>query len=399
MDAFWQDHLAHEPGLAPYLTVLARKFLRSGVIPQTVTLGAVPAQPPLRHALDFIFGGSDVTRGKVVVRLPERLRTTAALQSLAACLGLAPEPDERAEVAAAVNTAILRQGLQYPQYVDLLQSPQMAEAWARLFRQQAEAERLLHGLLRAVAILEGNQGAITLSQLGADALQDSKALRSGALLKLLITMLAWRAEAEEATPAQLLARFGVIGNPYTTLVLLYGPIAYEDTQGRVWDWPAQLHAAGQVAALTWEQVQAIRQIQLTGPVAGVITSENAAPFHRLVEARTPAVCVYTEGYPNMAVSRVLAHLAAAGLVARHWGDRDLDGLRIAACVARVIPVELYGQEPVVQESGALRPLTAPQRVRAQAYLDAHPDFPFRAALADTLQHGWVEQESFFCLSR
>jgi hypothetical protein len=396
MDAFWQDHLAHEPGLAPYLTVLARKFLRSGVIPQIVTLGAVPAQPQLRHALDFIFGGSDGTRGKVVVRLPERLRTEASLRALVACLGLAPEPDERAVVAAVVTTAIMRLGLQYPQYVALLQSPQMAEAWTRLFRQQAEAARLLLGLLRALAILEANRGAITLSQLGADALQDSKALRSGALLKLLITMLAWRAEAEEATPAQLLARFGVIGNPYTTLVLVYGPIAYEDTQGRVWDWPAQLHAAGQVAALTWEQVQAIRQMQLTGPVAGVITSENAAPFHRLVEARAPAVCVYTEGYPNMAVSRVLAHLAAAGLVARHWGDHDLDGLRIAACVARVIPVELYAAG--VPESGALRPLTAPQRVRAQAYLDTHPDFPFRAALADTLQHGWVEQESFFCLS-
>ncbi len=231
----WQDHLAHEPGLAPYLTVLARKFLRSGVIPQTITLGMVPEQPQVRRALEFVFGGSDGTSGKVVVRLPERLRTEASLLDLAACLGLGPEPHERADVAAAVTTAILRLGLQYPQYVALLQSPRLAEAWTHLFRQQAEAEQVLQGLLRAVAILEANRGAITLSQLGADALHDSKALRSGALLKLLITMLACRAEAEEATPAQLLARFGVISNPYTTLVLLYGPIAYEDRQGRVWD--------------------------------------------------------------------------------------------------------------------------------------------------------------------
>ncbi len=146
-------------------------------------------------------------------------------------------------------------------------------------------------------------------------------------------------------------------------------------------------------------MQAIRQIRLTGAVTGVITSENAAPFHRLVEARASAVCVYTEGYPNLAVSRVLAHLAAAGLVARHWGDSDLDGLRIAACLARVIPLELYAPDPGALAHDRLRPLTAPQRARAQAYLDAHPDFPFRAALAATLQSGWVEQESFFCLFR
>jgi len=86
---------------------------------------------------------------------------------------------------------------------------------------------------------------------------------------------------------------------------------------------------------------------------------------------------------------MLAHLAAAGLVAHHWGDSDLDGLRITACVARMIPVELYGQNLGAQERGRLLPLTATQRERAQAYLDAHPEFAFREELAYTLQHGWM----------
>jgi len=127
------------------------------------------------------------------------------------------------------------------------------------------------------------------------------------------------------------------------------------------------------------------------PVQNVITSENAAPFHRLVEQRPPSVCVYTGGYPNSAVMRVLRLLAEAGLRARHWGDTDLDGLRIAECVARAIPVELAVQD-AVRRVDRLIPLDEVRRRRAEAYLAAHPEFPFRDALACTLRHGWLEQE-------
>ena len=152
--------------------------------------------------------------------------------------------------------------------------------------------------------------------------------------------------------------------------------------------------SGPGRAVTWEQVQGMRTLKPAAAVDGVITSENAAPFHHLVETRATAICVYTEGYPNTAVTRILHLLAQSGLRARHWGDTDLDGLRIAARVARAIPVELYRQGPEILAAARARliPLTDDQRDRAIAYLQVHPEFPFRANLEQTLRDGWLEQE-------
>jgi len=387
----WREQLEREPEIRPHLERLARKFIRTGVAPKSFTFNLGPSQPAVRRALEFLFGGGRWMDGKLVVQLPERQRAVDALQALADHLGVvsAAEMDGRGEAVPA--KVLLRQKLLHPGCGRLLDVLGQSEDLARLFRSRTQAEGLLDGLLRAVERLRDNHAAITLSQLGADALQDSKALRAGALRKLLVAMLALEAEAEDDDPAQVLGRFGVIDNPYTTLALLYGPVAYGDADGRVWDWPARLHGAGQAAALTWEQVQGMRAFHLLSPVQNVITSENAAPFHRLVEQRPPSVCVYTGGYPNSAVMRVLRLLAEAGLRARHWGDTDLDGLRIAECVARAIPVELAVQD-AVRRADRLIPLDEVRRRRAEAYLAAHPEFPFRDALACTLRHGWLEQE-------
>jgi hypothetical protein len=375
------------------LAVLARKFVRTRVVPKSINLGSVP-EHNVRRALEFLFGGGNRKDGKFVVQLPERLRSAEVLQALADRLGIVAEPQSDKTDKTALTTALLRQGLIHPEYAPLLETLRSTDDLTRLFRNQANAEDRLAGLLRAVQTLESNQTTITLSQLGATALNDSKALRSGPLRKLLVTMLSTLAEIEDEDPAKVLARFGVIDNPYTTLALLYGPVVYKNVNGHEWNWPEQLHAAGQAAALTWEQVQGMRVLRPTSPVAGIITSENAAPFHRLVETRSPSICVYTEGYPNAAVTRVLALLAQSGLRARHWGDTDLDGLRIAECVSRVIPTELHCQDHGTLDTlkDRLIPLTDPQRTRATAYLASHPDFPFRSTLTYSLQHGWLEQE-------
>ena len=394
MDTLWREHLDREPGIAPYLTVLARKFVRTGVIPRSFTFNPEPEDSHVRRALEFLFGGGNRKDGKLVVKLPERLRTTDALQALADFLGVVAELHEGDDDVAGLATAVLRQELLHPRYAEMLKKIGVSEDLRRLFQKYTDAEKRLHGLLCAVERLENNRTAITLSQLGAEALNDSKSLRSGALLKLLVNMMAWVADSEDDSPERILARFGVVDNPYTTLALLYGPVAYEDTSGRMWNWPAQLHAAGQAVALTWEQVQGMRKLYPVAPVEGVITSENAAPFHRLVEHRSPSICVYTEGYPNTAVVRVLELLAQSGLRARHWGDTDLDGLRIAEYVSRAIPMELHCQDRHTLETfrDRLIPLTDTQRDRANAYLSTHADFRLRESLAYTLQHGWLEQE-------
>jgi hypothetical protein len=375
------------------LATLARKFVRTGIVPQSINLGSIP-EHNVRRALDFLFGGSNQKNGKFVVQLPERLRSAQALQTLADQLGVVAEPVPDKDFEVELTRSILRQKLLFPRFAPMLDTLKSTDVLVRLFRDGADAERLLSGLLCAVQQLESNRSAITLSQLGADGLNDSKALRSGSIRKLLVMMLSILADAEDDAPAQVLARFNVVDNPYTTMALLFGPVAYDDAAGHEWRWPTELHAAGQAAVLTWEQVQSMRTIRPVSSVQGVITSENAAPFHHLIASRSSAVCIYTEGYPNSAVTRVLQLLAQSGLRARHWGDTDLDGLRIAECVSRAIPLELLYQDHGTVElfRDRLIPLTDSQRDRAAAYLAAHPDFPFRDALTYSLQHGWLEQE-------
>ena len=391
MISFWREHLEREPELKPHLERLARKFVRTGAIPRTFTFNLGTDPIAVRRALEFLFAGGRRTGDKLIVQLPERLRTTEALRALADLLNVVPDETSVTKGEADLAKALLRQKLLHPGCADLIDAIEASGELARFFRRQTQAEAALNGLLRAVERLQNNRSPITLSQLGADVLQDSKALRAGALRSLLVTLLVTLDQTEDDDPAQVLARFGVIDNPYTTLALLYGPVAYVDASGRVWDWPAHLHAAGQAAALTWAQVQEMRALHLTSPSAVVITSENAAPFHQLVERREAAICVYTEGYPNSAVMHVLSLLAQAGLRARHWGDTDLDGLRIAACIARAIPVELV-REDAASFAGRRIPLSEAQRQRAEAYLATHPDFIYRDALAETLRHGWLEQE-------
>lgn len=184
MTSLWRQHLEREPGLGPHLERLARKFIRTGAVPKSFTFNPGPGQPAVRRALEFLFGGGRWADGKLVVQLPERLRTTEALQALADHLGVAPAaaPDGSGEAVPA--TALLRQKLLHPGCAWLLDAFGRSDDLARLFRVQPQSEALLDGLLRAVEQLRDNRAAITLSQLGADALQDSKALRSGALRSL-----------------------------------------------------------------------------------------------------------------------------------------------------------------------------------------------------------------------
>jgi hypothetical protein len=121
-----------------------------------------------------------------------------------------------------------------------------------------------------------------------------------------------------------------------------------------------------------------------------VTSENAAPFYRLAEQKTPSL--YTEGYPNLAVKTLLRHFAAAGLTAQHWGDTDLDGYRIAEQIARCIAMTFYAAPP----HAPITPLSLDnqQRQRLTAFIARHPDFPYLQQLHHTLLNGWIEQEQF-----
>lgn len=249
---------------------------------------------------------------------------------------------------------------------------------------------------RALSALADGAEPLGLAELGARFFGSSKALRSGEVRRLLVDGLAVLADAEEdaAEPALLLRRFGVCDNPTALKVTLFGPFRLRK-RGRWLDWVEQLHALGESATLSLGNLDGVDRVELAGDGAIVHTSENETPFCRLVREQFPEPVIYTEGYPNAAVRRLLRLLPPATAV-RHWGDSDLDGLRIADILAATRPLELWrcGLAELQRQRPRLLPFSDAQSGRARRWLAAHPDFRFRAELGFSLAHGWLEQESW-----
>lgn len=172
---------------------------------------------------------------------------------------------------------------------------------------------------------------------------------------------------------------------------LFGPLAYVKG-GERFDWVAQLHARGETATLSWDNLHGIDALVLPADTP-VITCENETPFNALIREGFPALYIYTAGYPNTAVTRLL-HLLPAETAIQHWGDTDLDGLRIAAMLHQIRPVRLWRCDlaEVQRHLTDLRLLKPAPQEKAERYLAQHLDFPFKDELVFTLAHGWLEQE-------
>lgn len=101
--------------------------------------------------------------------------------------------------------------------------------------------------------------------------------------------------------------------------------------------------------------QSIRRIELPKAAAYVLTIENLTTFHEIAMGKVgmpSGLILYTAGMPSPALLRVygpcLEIALASGHRSRlHWGDIDLGGFRIAACLARAhsSPLRLWGMDP------------------------------------------------------
>lgn len=389
---FWQERLDRCPAMRPWLARAARTALRREAMPASLTLGEVPADRTVRQALEALFGPCREIQGRLVAALDDGLRTRGHWLPLATLLGLEPAGPGAAKdrTEARTERALQRLKVLHPGDLEFIGQLRDTEALHRFCAASDAAERELAALFDALARLRQTPGGITLSELGAQCLNDSKALRTGRLRQALELLLRVRSDAADAPDRNVLAEAGVIDNPYTTHAVVHAPFAYRPRSGSAWeDWPFRLWRQGEAAVLSWETVRRIGAVRFEEPCAGLVTSENAAPFLRLVEGRVPGV--YTEGYPNAAVKTLLARFAEAGATAAHWGDTDLDGYRIAEQVGQCLPTRLHPL-PANLPPGRFRPLTPEQRVRTERYVAAHPDFPFRDELRLTLTRGWLEQE-------
>lgn len=386
--ADWQERLDRCPDMRPWLLRAARHAVSEKPIPASLTLGDVPTDRAVRRALEEIFPGCREVNGRLKAKLDPVLRDRQLWLPLAERLKLLPPPPCSAPTPAERRSQTLRKlSLLFPQEQALLAALRDSEPVLRFFRSAASAADDLIALVKALLFLRQAPAGITLSELGAKFFNDSKALRGGARRQQFEHLLRLDAGDDQSDSAALLNAYGVIENPYTTHAVVFAPFAYRTLDGAWLDWPLRLWQRGEAAILSWRTVRTIESLRFEAPCPLIVTSENAAPFHRLVEARRAAL--YTEGYPNAAVKTLLACCAQAGLSALHWGDTDLDGYRIAEQVARCLPTSLH--VPSAHGARPLRLTHDPHRRLAQ-FIDTHPDFPFLAELRHTLANGWLEQE-------
>lgn len=376
--------------MRPWLMRAARYAVSADALPATLTLGDIPDDKAVRLALAEIFPGCREENGRLKAKLDPALRARMLWLPLAELLGVPPAPPrEEPSPSERMNQAMRRLGVLFPEEASLIRALQNSDSLLRYFRASASATDEWVSLFKALLFLRQAPSGITLSELGAKFFNDSKALRNGSLRQQFEHLLRLQSGDTHSDTAALLHACGVIENPYTTHVVVFAPFAYRTQDGAWLDWPLCLWRRGEAAILSWRTVRMIDAIRFDELLSTVVTSENAAPFHRLVELRQPAL--YTEGYPNAAVKTLLSRFADAGISALHWGDTDFDGYRIAEQVARCLPTTLFSPPATLPHSLRL-PLTHEQHHRLSQFIDSNPDFPYLAELRHTLAHGWLEQE-------
>jgi len=388
--AFWQERLERCPAMRPWLTRTARYAVTAEKLPATLTLGSVPEDKAVYQSLSEIFPGCREENGRLKAKLDSALRECALWRPLADLLGVkpavpktTPSPDERLE------QTVRRLKVLFPGDSAFISQLRASDQLHRFFTSAESAPDDLVALFEALVSLRAAPAGLTLSELGAKWFNDSKALRNGPLRQQFENLLRLQSGDDDSDSATLLNACGIIENPYTTHVVVFAPFSYLTQDGAWLDWPHRLWQRGEAAILSWKTVRTLTAIRLEESCLSLITSENAAPFHRLVEMRRPAL--YTEGYPNAAVKTLLQRFAQAGAAGLHWGDTDLDGFRIAEQVARCIPSTFFDPQQGLPHA-RLRRLTHEQHRRLEQFIDAHPDFTYLAELRHTLAHGWLEQE-------
>lgn len=378
-----------ELALRPFLVRMAKRAVKGEGVPASFSVPGLDyaAQGALERLLGVALRRTG--DGRVCGRFPETWREPAAWREVALALGVAPP------AAESLDTFWARLALLAPTAQSFIKCLSMTTEVTRFVRpvgNRAAWQKLFLGVVRDLCA--GGAEPTTLSQLGSRWLNDSKALRTGALrhqLALMLTVLIG-CDVDERT---LFATYGIFDNPYTSFATFFAPVSFTTADGATFDFPRRLFAAGQACVLASETVSRIKTLTWHGASRVLTTSENAAPFAQYVASRVPAL--YTEGYPNYAVQRLLSFLGEAGVAAEHAGDADFDGFRIAGMVGKCLPVTRVVAAEVVRNPHGVAgiPLTDEQRRRAESFLTGFPSFPYAAEIRKLLARGcWYEQEAF-----
>jgi hypothetical protein len=119
--------------------------------------------------------------------------------------------------------------------------------------------------------------------------------------------------------------------------------------------------------------QSIRRISASDRATYVLTVENLDTFHELALGKAgevSGVIIYTAGMPSPAMLRVYERCVDGVLSEHdcgrwHWGDIDLGGFRIAACLARIhhSKLLLWSMDPTEHPESPFRKTLSSEEVR------------------------------------
>ena len=237
----------------------------------------------------------------------------------------------------------------------------------------------------------------TLSQLGSDWFSNSKKLRSGALRRQLVVILAILSDLDREEERLVLEGALIVDNPYTSSITFSLPVTLIMKDGAVFDYPSRYHTKRMAVQLPLETVVDIERVEWDVEPQTITTSENAAPFANMVAKGAP--CVYTAGFPSLAVKVFLNKLSKSGSECIHEGDADLDGFRIAEEIGNCIRLKKVVASDVLKKAplDAGRELSSEQMKRTSAFLfnPKYRNYEFADEIQSILKRGrWIEQESF-----
>lgn len=384
--------IARAPAIKPVLVRLAKRVAAGKPLPETFS--ATGLDYSAQRELESLFGtvGRRTTDGRVYISVVPPLREPGEWRGLLFVIGVAERGESNDDEDVFARLKLLAPDM--AEFIDRLAAKEEIARFVAKRENRRDWMKLFKCLMDRFSS-EERCVITTLSQLGSDWFNDSKKLRSGALRRQLVLMIATAKDLDPTDERQVLDGALIIDNPYTSSVTFSAPVIITLKDGSEFDFADRLFARGMAAQLPLETVLDINAVRWNDDKNAVVTSENAAPFAQMVADNVP--CVYTAGYPGLAVKEFLHKLGEAGVVCVHEGDADLDGFRIAKEVSKAIEVVCVVASEALARA---RPedgieMDADQQRRLWAFAASNPDFKFADDVKSLIAKGhWVEQESF-----
>ena len=382
------------PTVAAAVKKLASKVARGVRLPETYSVKGFDyeAQRELEHLFGTI--GQRTPDGRFYISILPIFRDRAAWHEALEYFGLVNEERDSAEEDIFKRLKLLKP--EHEPLIDALAANEEVVRFVARSENRKEWKELF--LYIAARFSTPECGLITtLSQLGSDWFGDSKKLRSGALLRQLVLIIAALSDMDPDDERLVLEGALIVDNPYTSSVTFSLPVTLIMKDGSVFDYPSRYHAKRMAVQLPLETVLEIERVEWDVKPQTTTTSENAAPFANMVSKGVS--CVYTAGFPSLAVKVFLHKLFESGATCIHEGDADLDGFRIANEVGNCIRLKkvVAGDVLKVAPLNEGRELSLEQIKRGSAFLSnpKHEDYPYADDIRIILKRGrWIEQESY-----